>query len=234
LFGVASKAKLAGKLWAIRASTASTFEVQVNAGTKFWECPAFWIGYSTSPYLAYREFLQALTADRLVSQTTKLAFPVQIIGRVSQAFRLVPDIATIDTPDTSLFRYLLHPRRLCGDMEKTVEELAADLRDVAQHYLDENRMITDYTAETTEAIMSELDFQSYVDERMRAFKDIYTAASELDQNIALLIIDTLEEDESQASQDLMSRNYKDGEELLELFRAYRSLAVVIGNLETVR
>lgn len=222
LHRVASMTRLAGKLWMIRAAAVSTLTIHAGVGKRFWSCDRFWLGYTIAPYAAYREFYEALDKSKYVSARIKAAYPPQVAGPVSAVFTAQREAFGIDAPNVPVFRYFSLPSTLGNDIEKSVRQICEDVSATAQHYSTETRTIIDSPTLTTHATATQMDFMAHVQQRMSTFKDVYTAASELDQSIALYIIDTLEADTSQTGMDMMGMNYRDGAELMELFTRYRS------------
>jgi len=136
----AYKLRVAAEMWDIRAKAASSVELHLDDGTS--TEAGLILGrtgqyhLTTAPYPAYSRWHEHINSGRVVSMASRRVFPHHITGPVSAAFvgRRDPLFPMGGQARSRLFRYAACPERLAADLNRTLEQMRADIEAVLLEY----------------------------------------------------------------------------------------------------
>lgn len=219
---LANKVELAGLMWDIRAKVASTVTLHGEDGTSD-QAGRITTRQGTyhitiAPYPAYQRWLKRLNEATFVTRPTKQQFPHHTPPVLSTVFSGIRQPLFLVSPSAAsrLFRYSGDPSRLAADIESTLRELLADVRDVMVYY-DDEKLASDLPPEPLTGESIPLGSFSVDVEQFRpvagTYWDLISSMEPLD---AQDIVDTVIRMDKAQAEEIEQGSYSTQEELKEL------------------
>jgi hypothetical protein len=229
----AAAIRMAGLLWNIRAQATSTLSISFNndqpSSSVMIRGARTTASVSTAPYAAYERWRSAAAALKVEMSS----YPKQLSHKVSSVFKgkVRPMLELGPYTKARVMRYVACPELLYRDIEKTIKEVCASVKEVIERYESEGlEEMTGAVRDTTE-----LEIRPVLD--LKKFKPaegtFWDLIKDMDQYDAVWIVELLEEVSQDVADRLTQGRYRDAEALLVVARSEEAVAASRGVPEAI-